>query len=225
MRPAALWYFESINLFSVLCPTKLENSRAHHVFRSFKKEEFIYFENHSSEEIYFVSKGKVRIVNKPGSKQEQVKAILSAGEIFGELALAEEEKRSDFAQAMDANTEVCALKLDDVKSLMLEDKELSVSLIKLAGFRLHRLERKLEQLFFKDARTRLVEFLKDAAQWKGRKVGTETLILTPLSHQDIAKLVGLSRQSVSTTLNELKKENLIYFDRRRILIRDMNTFR
>jgi len=108
---------------------------------------------------------------------------------------------------------------------MKDNKELSFRLLKLVGLRLMRLERKLELLVFKDARTRVVEFLKDAASWKGKKVGFETMIPTKLTHKDIAALTGTSRQTVTTILNELKEQNLIYFDRRKILIRDLANLR
>src|SRR5690606_767435 len=101
-------------------------------------------------------------------------------------------------------------------------KELSFRLLKLVGLRLMRMERKLELLVFKDARTRIIEFLKDSAAWKGKKVGFETMIPTQLTHKDIASLTGTSRQTVTTILNELKEQNLIYFDRRKILIRDLD---
>jgi CRP-like cAMP-binding protein len=122
---------------------------------------------------------------------------------------------------MDNDTEICPLSIDELKSLMKEDKELSFRLLKLVGLRLMRLERKLELLVFKDARTRIIEFLKDAASWKGKKVGFETMIPTKLTHKDIASLTGTSRQTVTTILNELKEQNLIYFDRKKILIRDL----
>ena len=104
---------------------------------------------------------------------------------------------------------------------MKDNKELSFSLLKLVGLRLMKVERKLELLVFRDARTRIVEFLKDAASWKGKKVGMETMIPTRLTHKDIAALTGTSRQTVTTILNELKDKNLINFDRKKILIRDL----
>jgi len=225
MKPAAIWYFESVNLYKSLCPVKLKADEGQHAFMNFKKDDFIYFENQAADTIFFVAKGRVKIFYNSDKNQEVVKSILSSGEIFGELALADEEKRSDFAQAMDNDTMICAWKLEDIKHLMLDNKELSFSLIKLLGLRLFKLQRKFDLLVFKDTRIRVVEFLKDAAEWKGKKVGNETLLMTPLTHQDIAKLVGLSRQSVTTTLNDLKSENQIYFDRRRILIRNIATLR
>jgi CRP-like cAMP-binding protein len=218
---SALWYFESVNLFNILCPHKTKNLDEKHDFKNYSRDAFIYFPNDNADYIYMVANGRVKIGHYLDDGKEVVKAILTTGEIFGELALAGEEKRNDFAQAMDDNTTVCPLGIVDLKNLMKEDKELSFKLLKLVGLRLMKLERKLELLVFKDARTRIVEFLRDAAAWKGKKVGFETMIPTKLTHKDIAALTGTSRQTVTTILNELKEQNLIYFDRRKILIRDL----
>lgn len=219
---AALWYFESVNLFHVLCPHKTKAMGEKHEFRRYNKDQFIYIPNDEASHIYMVVDGRVKIGHYLEDGKEVVSAILTTGEIFGELALAGEERRKDFAQAMDNNTTLCPLSIEELKALMKDDKELSFRLLKLIGLRLMRLERKLELLVFKDARTRVVEFLKDAASWKGRKVGFETMIPTKLTHKDIAALTGTSRQTVTTILNELKDKNLIYFDRRKILIRDLS---
>jgi CRP-like cAMP-binding protein len=84
------------------------------------------------------------------------------------------------------------------------------------------MERRIESLVFKDARTRIVDFIRDMAEERGQKVGFETMIKNHLTHKDIASLTGTSRQTVTTVLNELREENIINFDRRRILIRDMD---
>jgi len=220
-KESALWYFESVDLYDVLCPHKVKVMGEKHTFHHYKKDDFIFFPNEPASHIYMIADGRVRIGHYLDDGKEVVSAILGSGEIFGELALAGEERRRDFAQAMDNNTMVCPLGIDDLKSLMWENKELSFKMLKLVGLRLIRLERKLELLVFKDARTRIVEFLKDTASWKGKKVGYETLIPTKLTHKDIASLTGNSRQTVTTILNEMKEQNLITFDRRRILIRDL----
>jgi CRP/FNR family cyclic AMP-dependent transcriptional regulator len=219
---AALWYFESVNLYSILCPHKVKTMGERHQFLQFKRDQFIYFPAEPALYIYMISEGRVRIGHYLDDGKEIVKSILTRGEIFGELALAGEEHRHDFAQAMDDKTTVCPLSIEELKHLMFEDKELSFKILKLVGFRLMKLERKLELLVFKDARTRIIEFLKDAAAWKGKKVGFETMIPTKLTHKDIAALTGTSRQTVTTILNELKEQNLINFDRKKILIRDLD---
>jgi CRP/FNR family transcriptional regulator, cyclic AMP receptor protein len=217
----ALWYFESVNLYNILCPHKVKVMGDKHEFKYFKRDQIIYRPNEPSQFIYMIAEGRVKIAHYLDDGKEVVKAILTKGEIFGELALAGEEKRTDFAQAMDEGTSICPMSIEELKALMWEDKELSFRLLKLVGLRLMRMERKLELLVFKDARTRVIEFLKDAASWKGKMVGFETMIPTKLTHKDIAALTGTSRQTVTTILNELKEKNLIYFDRKKILIRDL----
>ena len=134
--------------------------------------------------------------------------------------MAGETRRRDFAQAMD-NATICPLTTAQLTELMYENKDLSFKILKLIGLRLMKLERKLELLVFKDARTRIVEFLKDMASWKGVKVADETMIPMSLTHKDIAALTGTSRQTVNLVLNELKEGNLINFNRKQILIRDL----
>ncbi|HTE28974.1 MAG TPA: Crp/Fnr family transcriptional regulator, partial [Chryseolinea sp.] len=122
---------------------------------------------------------------------------------------------------MEAAT-ICPLTTSQLKELMYDNKELSFKILKLIGLRIMKLERKLELLVFKDARTRIVEFLKDTAAWKGVKVGFETMIPTKLTHKDIASLTGTSRQTVTTILNDMKEKNMINFNRKQILIRDLD---
>ena len=222
---SALWYFESVNLYKILCPHKVKTMADKLTYNFYKKDEFIYFPDEQATHIYMIVSGRVRIGHYQDDGKDIVTAILSTGEIFGELALAGEEKRKDYALAMDANTTICPLSLTELKELMLENRELSFKVLKLIGLRLMKLERKLELLIFKDARTRIVEFLKDTAAWKGKKVGFETMIPTRLTHKDIASLTGTSRQTVTTILNELKEKNLINFDRKKILIRDLENLK
>jgi CRP-like cAMP-binding protein len=217
---AALWYFESVNLYSILCPHKVKRMGEKHEFVTYKRDQFIYLPDDSATHIYMIVNGRVKIGHYLENGEEVLTAILTKGEIFGELAMAGEEKRRDFSQAMEETT-ICPLTTSELKALMFEDKELSFKILKLIGLRIMKLERKLELLVFKDARTRIIEFLKDAAAWKGKKVGFETMIQTRLTHKDIASLTGTSRQTVTTILNDLKEKNIINFNRKQILIRDL----
>ena len=216
-----LWFFEGVNLYNILCPHKVPRMAEDHEFIDFKKNDFIYFPNEPSDYIYLISEGRVRVGSYTEDGKEIVKAILGKGEIFGEMALAGEEKRKDFAQAMDDNTQLCKLNIEDMKDLMKDNQTLSLNMMKLMGWRLRKVERKIESLVFKDARTRIIDFLKELAEERGQKVGFETMVKNHFTHKDIASLTGTSRQTVTTILNELKENNVINFDRRRILFRDL----
>jgi CRP/FNR family cyclic AMP-dependent transcriptional regulator len=217
---AALWYFESVNLYNILCPHKVKKMGEKHEFLRIEKDQFVYVPDDLCTHVYLIVDGRIKVGHYLEDGKEVVTAILTGGEIFGELAIAGEDKRRDFAQAQ-INTTICPLTIQELQDLMVENKDLSFKILKLVGLRLIKLERKLELLVFKDARTRIIEFLKDAASWKGKKVGYETMIPTRLTHKDIAALTGTSRQTVTTILNELKDQNLINFDRKKILIRDL----
>ena len=221
MEATQIWYFEEVDLYNLFCPHKYPHLKDTHKFYHFKKDQFIYLEEDASKYVFLIAGGRVKIGNYSSDGKEIIKAILSQGEIFGEMALTGETKRNDFAQAMEDNTSICPLTIHDMHELMAQNKALNFKIIKLIGLRLKKMERRIESLLFKDARTRIIEFLRDSAEEKGKKVGYEMLIKNNLTHKDIANLTGTSRQTVTTVLNELKDKNIINFDRRRILIRDM----
>ncbi len=216
-----IWYFEKVDLYELLCPHKVPSMEEKHTFHKFGKDDYIYFPDDPSTHVFMIASGRVKIGGYTDDGKETLRAILGQGEIFGELALTGEGKRKDFAQAMDAGTSICPMTIEQMQELMKDNESLSLKIFKLIGLRYRKLERKLESLVFKDARTRVIEFLKDTAMERGQKVGFETMIKNHLTHKDIASLTGTSRQTVTTILNELKDKNIINFDRRRILIRDM----
>jgi CRP-like cAMP-binding protein len=215
------WYFEKVNLYDVLCPHKWKATKDDHVYHHFKKNEYIYSSNDISNQIYLIEKGKVKIASYTEDGKEVLKAVLEAGEIFGEMALVGQARRADFAQALDESTSICPMKIESLEELMAKNRPLSLHIYKILGFRLQKMERKIESLVFKDARTRVIEFIYDWATEKGQKIGYETKVKNYLTHKDIACLTGTSRQTVTTIMNELKDKNVINFDRRQVLVRDM----
>src|SRR5688500_6756326 len=98
---SALWFFESVNLYQILCPHKVKVMDTKHTFSAYRKNEFIYFPQESANHIYMVANGRVKIGHYLEDGKEVIKSILTKGEIFGELALAGEEIRIDFAQSLD----------------------------------------------------------------------------------------------------------------------------
>lgn len=225
MNAQALWYLEGLDLFGKLCPIKSKQNESVSAPRQFQAGDIIYIPNQDADYLHVIVQGRVKIGRYLEDGQEAIKAMLTDGEVFGEMALAGEETRTEFAEAMDNNTLVCMLSIEELKDLMLNDSDMSLKVIKWMGLRIQRLERKVELLAFRDARTRIVEFLKDAAAWKGKPIGHEIMIRTKLTHKDIAKLTATSRQTVSEILNQLRNEDQIFFERGKILIRSLETIK
>jgi CRP-like cAMP-binding protein len=129
--------------------------------------------------------------------------------------------RLNSAKAIDKDVICLAIDSHDFKAYLKANWALTDKFIKVLGTRLMYLEDRFESLVIKDARERIIDFLKDNAKQNGRQVGLEMLIKHSLTQQDIANYTGTSRQTVTYVLNDLKRQNQIYFKRKSILIRDM----
>jgi len=221
MIEQSFWYLENIDLFTLLCPNKLgESNVQQRNSKTFKKGSNIYLPDDDADKIFIINRGRIKIGVYGTGGKEIIKGILGKGEVFGELAVVGETKRRDFAHAMEETT-VCVVGMEQVNSLMKSHTGLQLFLMKLIGKRVLDVEKRLESLVFKDSRSRIVEYLIELANTKGQRVGYEMLVRKFNTHQEIANLTATSRQTVTTILNELRGKNLITFDRKRLLIRDM----
>jgi CRP/FNR family cyclic AMP-dependent transcriptional regulator len=218
-----LWFFEKVNLFSIFCPNKFKEYRENHQFKNYRKGEFIYFSDDPANSIYLVTEGKVKLLYYTEEGDEVVKSVLARGEVFGELALLGEDTRQDCAQVVTDKTTVCRLTLDQMQQLMKDDVSFALKIFKLIGVRINKLERKIDSLVFKDVRTRIIEFIREYVTEKGESNGPEYKADHTLTHKDIANLVGTTRQTVTTLLNELRNEGKIDFSRRTIYVADINS--
>ena len=216
----SLWFFEDVNLFKVLCPHKFKAYKKDHDFDAYKKRDYIYFEDDSSNKVFLIEKGKVKIGYYTEAGDEVVKAILSRGELFGEKAILGESKREEFAQSVDNNTSICPIGVQTLHDLMRDNQTFSFKIYKFIGFRLQKLERRLQTLLFKDAKTRLTEFLNELCDDYGYNCPEtgDHVIKHPYTQKDIASLIGTSRPTLNILLNDLKEERKIDFNRKEIRI-------
>jgi len=222
MNDTNYWYLESVDVGDIFCNKKLTNSNENinnHI--SLKKNEYVYFPDETSELIYFITSGSIKVGTTNEAGKQITKAILNKGEVFGELAIIGEDTRRDFAIAL-ADTEICAISVSQMKHLMKDHGPLSMFFMKLMGSKVLQMEKRLESLVFKDSKTRILEFLVEQVNTRGQQVGYEWVIRNQLTHQEIANICATSRQTVTTLLNDLRSQNIITFDRRRMLIRDLD---
>jgi CRP-like cAMP-binding protein len=218
---AKMSFLAQFPLFSALSPEERIELGNLMDYKVKPKYSFIYLPEDPSDVIYFLAKGTIKIGTHSSDGKEVIKSLIHPLAMFGELGLIGEENRQDFAQALKEDVHLYSLKVSDFKKMMRNNFELCSSVMNLFGSRLMRAENKLESLIFKDARTRIIEFIKDSVASRGRRVGYEMLLKHSLTHQDIANITCTSRQTVTLVLNELKKSDLIYFNRGKILVRDI----
>ncbi len=218
-----LWYLENFNLFKGMNQEEMKRVEKMTRMQTIQKGQFIYYPETPSSSVFFLKKGRVKIVSYTEDGKEIIKKILWPGDIFGELGLIDgDSKRSDFSQAMDDDVLICAMGKEEMVQMMSMNSKLNLKVMKIIGLRLRKVERRVESLIGKSARTRLIEFIKELAEERGKKIGTEILIKHHLTHQDIASLNAISRQKTTAILNELRDENLITFDRNSLLVRNID---
>ncbi len=217
-----LWHLENIDVTHLLCPTKLGNEdlMAQHKHCNFKKGDAVYVPQDLSDRIFFITDGQIKISVMNEEGKEITKAILGRGEVFGELALLGEQLRRDFATALE-DTNTCVVNLEELRGLMRDRSELNLFFMRMFGGRQLEMEKRLESLVFRDSRSRIVEFLVNIVRSKGQRVGYEWVVRKPVTHQEIANLTATSRQTVTTTLNDLRYKKLLTFNRSRLLVRDL----
>jgi CRP/FNR family transcriptional regulator, cyclic AMP receptor protein len=221
MNMTAMWFFNDVNLFSILCPHKFAEFKDSHCFDNYKKGDYVYFEEDSSSKLFLIEKGKIKIGYYNQNGDETVKVILTKGEIFGEKSLLGEDKRNEFAQAIEENTSVCPVNIELMQTLLRNDNDFSLKINKFIGFRFKKLERRLQILLFKDIKTRLLEFIKELSEEYGYKnlVTGDIIIRHPYTQKDISSLIGTSRPTLNLYLNELKAEGILDFSGKEICLK------
>ncbi len=208
-----LWYLQNFNMFMGMSKemmTMLDEttSMIHN-----KKKEIIYFPEEASNTIYLLKEGKIKIYRLSEDGRTTTLHLLGPGEIFGESALLGQDTHDNIAEVVE-DAVVCAIDRHDFQELMGKSPQLNLSINKLIGFRLRKIQAHVEDLVFKNAKERILAFLKRYAETFGKKMLDGWMVRPFLTHQEIADLTATARQTVNMVLNELAEEDRIKFTRR-----------
>lgn len=217
----ALSVLDHSPLFAVLTQEERVLIMRNAVLQSYGKHQVLYKPGQAANKVYLLIKGVVKVAIH-AEKKDIIKYVVRTGNLFGESYLTGDEQRRDFAYAMDDQAEVLELDSQMVLNVMRHNFAFAQSLLHFLGERLRYTETQLEKVVLKDSKSRILEFLHQMGLEQGKKVGFETLVKHNMTHQDIADLTGTSRQMVTAVLNQLKRSNILYFNRKKILFRDLN---
>ncbi|GAB4333200.1 MAG: Crp/Fnr family transcriptional regulator [Calditrichia bacterium] len=212
-----LWYLKNLPLFK---DTKKFNMAALDemtVMKNYKKKEYIYFSAEDTDRVYLIKEGHIEIGYLDDSGKEFAVDILGPGEICGTIPGV--GNQGGYARAL-SKALVCVINRNEFEMFLQKYPDVSFRVLKLFGFKINVLENKLQNLVFKDIKTRICDLLYSLYQKSGDK--ERQIIKVPLTHRDIANLVGCTRETASLNLSELKKEGIIDYDRRRIKILAMD---
>lgn len=170
--------------------------------------------------IYFILKGQIKSGKLDKKGEVQSFTLLQTSDVFGLERLKTQNLTSIYAEAL-TEVEVAVLPVAKVLALMENNAIFNKYIFQLLVGQVERLQHHFDQLTQMTSRQRIILFLLEQINKRGKRVGYEYVLWDFYIHRDIAELTNTSRQTVTTVLNELKRKKLIDFNRRRLLVRDL----
>nr|BAL58695.1 transcriptional regulator, Crp/Fnr family [Candidatus Acetothermum autotrophicum] len=217
-----LWCVLGVNIFDALSPEDMRELSRYAKNRQYKRGEVIYLPGDPNTTVYFLKKGRVKLVYLDERGRKLTIAICRPGQPFGELVLSDRREPYRFiAQALE-DCELCLIPKDDLVRFAQERPQLALRLTKWVGQQFRELQIKLEDLLFKDVPTRLVHLLERLAREEGQQTPEGTEIALKLTHQEIAELIGSTRETTTLLLNQLRRAGVLHRRRGRWLVPDLH---
>lgn len=214
-----LWYLKRCNLFEQLTPEQAERLDRNTLIGAYPRRSLIYAPGEPGQSVLLLAEGRVKIKDITPDGKETILAFIEEGEIFGELAFLDGEDRQEYAEAVE-DSQILAIRRQDFLWLMESRPDVALHITKLIGFRRRRIENRLRNVLFLPSRERLLRLLLELIEDHGERHGNRCEIRLPLSHQDLASLIGITREMVSHVLGALQAEGLVQVQRRRITVLD-----
>lgn len=211
------WILKRCALFERLTPEQLSRLEATARVRKYPRNSPIYLPGDQADGVLLLSEGRVRICDFTSDGKQAILAFIEPGELFGELAIVDSVPREERAEAITTST-VILFPGDSLRRLVEGIPELSLGITRLIGLRRRRIERRLKTLLFRSNRERLVHLLLDLAEQYGLRDADGIRLGIKLSHQDLANVIGSTRETVTITLGELQNEELVRIARQAIVI-------
>ena len=212
-----LWYLKHIRLFDGISSSDMQEMEKITHMEEVKKRQPLYLPGDPSSSVYLLKKGRVKIANTAPSGKEVTFEILEPGEVFGELEVLEDAPRSTSAEALD-DTLICVIPRKDFDQYLAMHPNVTVKLTKLIGLRLRKIQSRVEDLVFRDVPARLAHLLVELGKTDGVTDKQGIRLKAKLTHQEMANLIGCSRETVSATMGHFRDQGLIHVDGRTITI-------
>jgi len=209
-----------VPVFEALRPEDLVRVADVAVPRSFRTGEVVFRENDDSDTCYVVRSGHARAVREHADGRQITLATFGPGDIFGELAMFDDERRSATVEAVDA-LDVLGIPGVDMRALLARHPEIALKLVIALGRRLREANERLARQSFQTVQSRVAVVLSDLVdQARAENPSSDAEVLLTITQADVAQLAGSSRESASRFLATLERAGVVKQGRGRITVRD-----
>ncbi|MDP5275750.1 Crp/Fnr family transcriptional regulator [Chengkuizengella axinellae] len=210
-----LWYLSQISVFDELPMEDLMELDKMAPMSTIKKNTIIQTPENYHEGMYFIKEGKLRLYKINAEGKQFTLGILGKGNIFGEIDSFSFGTKDVFIETIE-ETLLCSLSKNHFENFIEKHPRLALRFLKALSDRLRERDAMLEKLAFGDIRTRTLHLLLKLSEQFGIKDGEYYKIDLPLTHQELANMIGATRESVSVLLKELVKEEIIRTGRKSV---------
>ncbi|MQA27789.1 MAG: cyclic nucleotide-binding domain-containing protein [Micromonosporaceae bacterium] len=213
------WCLAEVDIFADLSAAEMDAIAAAAPMRTYAAGELLYSPHNPVELLFILKRGRVRIFRVSAEGRALTTAMISPGTIFGDMVLLGQHMYDNFAEALDEAV-VCVMSREDVQRFLLSDPRIAARITTNLGQRLAEMEQRLSDTVFKSVPQRLAATLVTLAGNQRRLgVGPKATTVT-LTHEQIAALVGTSRETATKILGDLSDRGLIRLARGRITLLD-----
>jgi CRP/FNR family transcriptional regulator len=179
----------------------------------------VFEEGDTGDRLFIVLDGKVKISRAASDGRENLLAVLGPGEMFGELSLFDPGPRTATASAV-TDSALASLDHDDLRPLLLGQPTVAVQLLGALAQRLRRTNEAMADLVFSDVPGRVAKALLDLAERFGDTETDGVRVRHDLTQEELAQLVGASRETVNKALSEFANRGWLRLEGRTVLLLD-----
>jgi len=169
--------------------------------------------------IHIVRSGIVKVYKTSDEGRELTLHFFTKDQLFGELSVVSEVPHDTCAEAYE-DASILSIPKDDFMRIMMRNAGLALKLMKLVGERRRRLESRVENLLFRSAHSRLAALFLELAGTFGVRDSRGLIINLKLTHREIASLIGATRETVSFAILDLRRDNLVLTEGKRVVLID-----
>lgn len=214
-RHEAVESLRSIPLFAEVAKGDLETIASHLIERRFPRQTTIVEEGLAGDYMYVIREGRVKVTKLSEDGREKILEILECGDFFGEMALLDREPRSASVKTLEP-ARLLALSRNDFLSVLRRSPDVAVAVVQELSRRLRWADEQTSALSFQRVKDRAVSLLRRLAREPAE--GGDSLLTAPLTHQQIADMIGTSRETVTRVVKELKQDGWLRQQGKRYLI-------
>ncbi|CAN7206345.1 Crp/Fnr family transcriptional regulator [Knoellia sp. LjRoot47] len=185
-----------------------------------ERGDVLFHEGDPGDRLYVIGEGKIKLGRSSADGRENLLAILGPGEMFGELSLFDPGPRTATATAV-AETQIVGLTHDQLKAFLGERPGVATTLLAALARRLRRTNESLADLVFTDVPGRVAKALIDLSDRFGRPVEGGVMVSHDLTQEELAQLVGASRETVNKALADFATRGWLKLEARAVLVQDM----